>query len=132
MGELFYSAVLCAAMFGGVAEVRTDVELSEDASHIFADCMTDTHYIEVGLDNSRSSRDSVTQAASGAYLNGLKPMVGIIDRDGIEDTHQWEVELTATRADVDFLVVHANLAMRLAMTRYFRDRRTTFTRPLSN
>jgi hypothetical protein len=132
MGELFYSAVLCAAMFGGVAEVRTDVELSEDASHIFADCMTDTHYIEVGLDNSPSSRDSVTQAASGAYLNGLKPMVVIIDRDGVEDTHQWEVELTATRADVDLLVVHANLAMRLAMTRYFRDRRTTFTRPLSN
>lgn len=121
--EPFYAAAICAALFGGEAEVRTTISLNDDRGHIVADCVTDTHYIEVGFDNARTARDSIVQAVSGAALRDLRPMIVVIDRDGVEDTHQWELEVTAARSDVDFVVVHANRALRLAMTRHFRDRR---------
>jgi hypothetical protein len=121
--ETFYAAAICAALFEGEAESRTTIALNEDRGYIVADCVTETHYIEVGFDNTRSARDSVVQAVSGAALRDLRPMVVVIDRDGVEDTHQWELEVTAARADVDFVVVHVNRALRLAMTRPFRDRR---------
>lgn len=122
MNELFFSTVLCAAMFGGAEEVRTDITLVDDRSHVRADCVTDTHYIEIGFDK-RSARDSVHQAIFGADLRGLEPMVVIIDRDGIEDTVQYEIERVAHLTGTEFRVVHVNTAMRIAMTRYFRDQR---------
>ncbi|MEJ6395346.1 hypothetical protein V8J82_18940 [Gymnodinialimonas sp. 2305UL16-5] len=121
--ELFYSVALCSAMFGGESEIRTDIELVHDTGRIRADCITDTHYIEVGLDNTASSRDSIVQAVTGAVLNDLEPMVVVIDRDGIEDTHQWELEVTASRADVVFRVVHVNTALRTAIARHSRQMR---------
>jgi hypothetical protein len=48
-------------------------------------------------------------------------MVVVIDRDGEEDTHQWELRVTANRADVDFVVIHVNRALRMAMTHHFRQ-----------
>ena len=124
--EPFFAAAICAALFGGESEVRSTITLNDDRGYVIADCVTDTHYIEVGFDNTRSARDSIVQAVSGAALRDLQPMVVVIDRDGIEDTHQWELEVTAARADVDFVVVHVNRALRLAMTRHFRDvRRAT-------
>lgn len=121
--EPFYAAAICTALFEGEGEVRTNVTLNDDRGHIVADCLTDTHYIEVGFDNTRSARDSIVQAVSGALLRDLRPMVVVIDRDGVEDTHQWELEVTAARADVDFVVIHVNRALRLAMTRHFRTMR---------
>ena len=50
-------------------------------------------------------------------------MVVILDRDGVEDTHQYEVERVAHLTGTDMRVVPVDLAMRLAMTRHFRDRR---------
>lgn len=121
--EIFFSAAICAAMFGGADEVQTDIILNDDAGYIRADCITDTHYIEVGFDNTASSRDSIVQAVSGAIQRGLEPMVVVIDTDGVEDTHQWELEVTAARADVAFRVVHVNTALRMAMTRHSRTLR---------
>jgi hypothetical protein len=121
--EPFYAAAICTALFGGEGEIRTHVTLNDDRGYIVADCITDTHYIEVGFDNTASARDSIVQAVSGAALRDLRPMVVVIDRDGFEDTHQWELEVTAARADVDFVVVHVNRALRLAMTRHFRTMR---------
>ncbi|WP_224815336.1 hypothetical protein [Hasllibacter sp. MH4015] len=118
--EPFLAAAICTAMFGGTDEVRTDIRLVDDAGYIRADCITDTHYIEVGFDNTASARDSIVQAVSGAVLRGLEPMVIVIDRDGVEDTHQWELEVTAARADVAFRVVHVNTALRLVMSQHSR------------
>mgnify|MGYP001545964198 FL=1 len=123
MGEVFYSVALCVAMFGGAPEVSSRIDLTEDSARVRADCVTDTHYIEIGFDNTASARDSVHQALFGADLRGLRPMVVILDRDGIEDTHQYEVERVAHLTGTDMRVVPVNLAMRLAMTRHFRDRR---------
>ena len=118
--EVFLAGALCTALFGGTAEERTDIVLVDDRGYIRADCITPTHYIEVGLDGTASSRDSVVQAVSGAILRGLDPMVVVIDRDGAEDTHQWELEVTAARADVAFVVVPEALALRLVMSHHFR------------
>ncbi|MEM6948175.1 MAG: hypothetical protein AAF486_08785 [Pseudomonadota bacterium] len=123
MGELFYSVVLCTALFGGEAEVSSRIDLSGDAGRVRADCITPTHYIEFGLDGSASVRDSVHQAIFGADLNGLRPMVVIIDRDGVEDTHQYEVERVAHLTGTEFRVIHVNTALRVAMTRHFRTAR---------
>jgi len=123
--EPFLAAYLCGVLLGGVEEVRTDIAVADDAGYIRADCITDTHYIEIGFDNTASARDSIVQAVSGAVLRGLEPMVIVIDRDGIEDTHQWELEVTAARADVDFRVIPETMAIRLAMAHHFRQMRRT-------
>lgn len=123
MGEVFYSMALCAALFGGHAEVSTTIRLAEDTGRVRADCITETHYIEIGFDNTASARDSVHQAIFGADLRGLSPMVVILDRDGIEDTHQYELERVAALTGTAFRVIPVNLALRLAMTRHFRQQR---------
>lgn len=123
LSEVFLAGAVCAAMFGGDAEVRTNIHLRDDSGYIRADCITDSHYIEFGFDNTATSRDSITQAVSGAYLRGLEPMVVLFDRDGVEDTHQWEVELTAARADVAFRLVHINQALRMVMSHHSRTLR---------
>lgn len=110
-------------MFGGEPEVTSRIDLTADHSRVRADCITDTHYIEFGLDGTASARDSVHQAIFGADINDLQPMVVIIDRDGFEDTHQYEIERVAHLTGTDFRLVHANIAMRYAMTRHFRQNR---------
>lgn len=118
--EPFLAGYICAVLMGGASEVRTDIALRDDAGYIRGDCVTDTHYIEIGFDNTASARDSIVQAVSGAVLRDLEPMVIVIDRDGVEDTHQWELEVTAARADVDFQVVQLNQVLRLVMSHHFR------------
>lgn len=129
MYETFYSAVLCAAMFGGAPEVSSAITLSEDRGRVRADCITDTHYIEFGFDHTASARDSVHQAIFGADLRGLSPMVVILDRDGIEDTHQFEIERVAHLTETEFRLVHVNTALRIAMTQHFRDQRARTLSP---
>lgn len=123
MGEVFYSTALCLAMFGGAPEVSTRIDLLDDSARVRADCVTDTRYIEMGFDNTASARDSLHQAIFGADLRGLQPMVVILDRDGVEDTHQYEIERVAHLTGTDMRVVPVDLALRLAMTAHFRDRR---------
>lgn len=123
MNELFYSMALCVAMFGGEPETRTQIDLRDDRSHVRADCRTDTHYIEIGFDNKAGARDSVHQAIFGAFETGLQPMVVIIDQDGIEDTHQYELETVARLTGTEFRLIHVNTALRVAMARHFWERR---------
>lgn len=132
MGELFYSMALCTAMFNGAPEISTRVELHADAGRVRADCITETHYIEFGLDQTASARDSLHQALFGADLLGLEPMVVVIDRDGQEDTHQFELERVAHLTGTEFRVVHVNTALRIAMTRHFRDQRAAILAMAAN
>jgi hypothetical protein len=72
MGEVELAAILCA-MLGGEVEKRHHFAVLDRVHYVSVDCETPTHVIEVGLDDRRSSYDSVHQAGFAASLTGKTP-----------------------------------------------------------
>lgn len=103
-GEVELALILCA-MLGGTAEVRHPFDVLDRRHYVSVDCETDTHVIEMGLDDRRSSYDSVHQAGFAAALTGKIPKVIIIDTNGIEENAQFQVETASKAAIVEFEVV---------------------------
>lgn len=81
MNEIETIAIICN-LLGGEPETRHHYEIDQGSHYIQVDCETATHVIEVGLDT-RSSLDSAQQAGFAGWLSGKKPMVIIVDRDGV-------------------------------------------------
>lgn len=123
MSEADLIPILCALFLGGTPEQRIEYRIADGAHHIRADCITDDHAIEVGLDGRRSSLDSVQQALFAAELTGRAPMVVLIDTDGVEDAIEYRVETAARAARVRYMVVDADFLLRLRMTAPFRAAR---------
>lgn len=124
-GEVELALILCAGLLGGEAEVRVPYAIDAGEHHVRIDCLTDTDAIEVGLDNKRSSLDSVQQALFAADLTGRRPVVVLIDTDGQEDAMQYRIERAARRSDVRFIVCARDFLLRWRMTEPFRARRET-------
>lgn len=127
MGELELAAILCGLLLGGQTEVRHDYQVAlgarEERRHwISVDCETETHVIEIGLDDRRSSYDSLHQALFAAELTGKLPMVVIIDTNGVEEAAQFQVETVARAQGVSYLTVTEDLLIRWQMTAPFRQR----------
>lgn len=120
MGEVELAALLCAFLSGSEAETRSYFDANGKAHHVRIDCETETHVIEIGLDNKSGARDSVHQALFYEYLTEKRPMVVIIDRDGVEDRYQYELRVVADRLGVDFAVCSAAFVQRWALTAPWR------------
>lgn len=121
--------VLCAVFLGGTPEARIDYTIDDGDHHVRVDCLTETHAIEVGLDDRRSSSDSVHQALFYAFLSGRDPMVVIIDTNGVEEAVEYQVETVAREAGVAYRVVDLDYLIRLQMTAHFRAREPRAIRP---
>lgn len=113
--------ILCA-MLGGEAEHRVSYTIDAVQTHVRIDCITDTHAIEIGLDQTRGSYDSLHQATFSAYLTGLEPMVILIDTDGIESQYEFQIETTARAYGVAYAVWDEHFLRRWQMTAPFRAR----------
>lgn len=87
-----------------------------------ADCITESHAIEVGLDK-RRSLDSVQQTVFAAGLSGRKLMVLIIDRDEVESAIEYRIETTARRFGIAYVTYSDDYLVRWKMTSLFRQRR---------
>ncbi|MBF9043830.1 hypothetical protein HKCCE4037_10870 [Rhodobacterales bacterium HKCCE4037] len=111
--------ILCA-MLGGEAEHRVEYTLDAVTSHVRVDCVTDTHAIEVGLDDTRSAYDSLHQATFNAHLLGLEPMVVLIDTDGIESQYEYQVETVARTYGVAYATWDTDYLLRWQMAEPFR------------
>ncbi len=119
MTEAQAIAILCT-LLGGEAEHRESYALDAVDTHVRIDCLTETHAIEMSLDQSRSGYDSLHQATFNAFLSGRAPMVIVIDTDGIESQYEYQIE-TVTRAHgVAYAVWDENLLIRWQMTAPFR------------
>jgi hypothetical protein len=115
--------IICVLLLGGTPETRIDYHIADGAHHIRADCVTDNHAIEIGLDGRRSSLDSVQQALFAADLTGRAPMVVLVDTDGVEDAIEFRVETAARAAQVRYVVLDIDFLLRLRMTAPFRTAR---------
>ena len=121
--ETDLTAILCALILGGEAEVRHEYVAVDKAHHIRVDCETDTHVIEVGLDDRRSAQDSLHQALFAAELTGKLPMVVIIDTNGREEAMQYQVRTVARALGVSYLTWTEDYLIRWQMTAPFRARK---------
>ncbi|SMY07699.1 hypothetical protein [Flavimaricola marinus] len=119
-GEIELAAILCAFVFGGKAEQAHHYVASGQDHYIKVDCETDTHVIEVGLDNKRGSFDSVHQAVFAAYLTGKAPMVVIIDTNGREESQEFQIETVAQSFGVAYETWTEDELVRMQMTWPFR------------
>ena len=75
MNEADLIPIVCAMLLGGEAELRLPFSLNDSAHYVRVDCVTDTHAIEIGLDDRRSSLDSLQQALFYGALLDRAPMV---------------------------------------------------------
>lgn len=92
MGEVALAALLCGFLAGSATEERHYFDVYGQKRHVRVDCETDTHVIEIGLDEKASARDSVHQALFAAHLATNKiPAVILIDRDGYEGRFEYEM-----------------------------------------
>ena len=121
LGETELAAILCVLLMNGNAEVRHDYVAAGRDHFIRVDCETDTHVIEVGFDTKRSSYDSVHQAQFAAHLTGKRPMVIIIDTNGVEEAVEYQIETVARMNGVTYLTTDKDFLIRWQMTRYFRQ-----------
>ncbi len=92
---------LICALLGGEPEVRLHFEIDSGSRFVQIDCLTDTHAIEVGLDK-RSSLDSYQQASFAAWVSGRKPMIVIVDTDGVQGVYEYRIEAVARENGVLF------------------------------
>lgn len=115
--------IICVMLLGGVPEHRVDYDLHYSAHYVRVDCLTDTHAIEIGLDNRRSSYDSVHQAVFYGHLTDREPLVILVDTDGREDNAEYQVERVARMVGVDFRVYDLDYLIRMQMTAWLRERR---------
>lgn len=111
--------IICE-MLSGEPEVRRHYTIDQGSHYVRVDCETATHVIEVGLDK-RSSLDSVQQAEFFGWITGKKPMVIIVDRDGIESEIEYQIETSARRFGVEYRTYTVDLLLRWQMTSYFRQ-----------
>lgn len=94
MGEVAIAAALCGLLAGSAAEERHYFDVYGEKRYVRVDCETDTHVIEIGLDQKPSARDSVHQALFAAHLaKGKIPAVILIDRDGFEGRFEYEMRM---------------------------------------
>jgi hypothetical protein len=114
--------IICLLLFGGEPEVRVDYTINDGSHFIRADCITDTHAIEVGLDDRRSSYDSVHQAIFAAHLTDRLPMVVIVDTNGVEERAEFQVETVARALGVEYRAIDRDFLLRMQMTAPFRAR----------
>lgn len=117
--------IICMTLLGGVPEYRVDYDLQDGSHYVRVDCLTDTHAIEIGLDNRRSSYDSVHQAVFYGDLTGRMPFVIIVDTDRREDNTEYQVERVARQLGVDYRVYDLDYLIRMQMTAWLRARRHT-------
>ncbi|MXQ07923.1 hypothetical protein GQ651_08695 [Alphaproteobacteria bacterium GH1-50] len=120
MNELAVTALLCGLLGGGVTEQKQYFPSLGETRHIRTDCETPTHVIEVGLDNTSSARDSVHQAVFASMLTGKRPMVILIDTDGMEGRYEQEMRLVTRRLGVPYGTCRKNFVLRWAATSPFR------------
>lgn len=102
--EAIYISLLCGLLGGAEPETRHhfDVYGHDRPRGIRVDCETPTHVIEIGLDDSRSARDSLHQAGYAAVLTGKVPIVILIDRDGILGRYEQEMRDASRFFGVDY------------------------------
>lgn len=121
MGEVELAALLCAFLAGSEEETRHYFDVNGMKRYVRVDCETEHHVIEIGLDGTSSSRDSVHQALFFAHLSGKQPVVILIDRDGHEGRFEYEMRQVAPAAGVLFLTCSQAVITRWAATRALRD-----------
>lgn len=121
MTEAQAIAILCA-MLGGEPEQRVSYTLDAVSTHVRVDCLTDTHAIEIGLDHTRGSYDSLHQATFNAMLTGREPMVILIDTDTFESQYEYQIETVARAHGVEYAVWDEHFLIRWQMTAPFRAR----------
>lgn len=121
MTEAQAIAILCA-MLGGEPEHRESYTLHAVSTHVRIDCITDTHAIEIGLDHTRGSYDSLHQATFNAMLTDREPMVILIDTDNIESQYEYQIEAVTRAHGVDYAVWDEHFLIRWQMTAPFRAR----------
>lgn len=126
MGELQLAALLCALLSGGDAEDRKYFDVNEKPRYVRVDCETDTHVIELGLDGTASSRDSLHQAMFAADLTGKIPVVVLIDQDGFEGRYEYEMRRVARAAGVAFGRCNKAMILRWAATTPWRQAASGF------
>lgn len=110
---------LCS-MLGGEAEVRHKYTIDEGSYSVRVDCETSTHVIEVGLDK-RSSLDSAQQAEFFAWVSGKKPMIILVDLDGVEGPIEYQIERATKRFGIEYKAFSDDFLLRWQMTSYFRE-----------
>lgn len=115
--------IICVMLLGGVPEHRVPYDLHDGSHHVRVDCLTETHAIEIGLDNRRSSYDSVHQAVFYGHLTERDPYVILVDTDGREDNAEYQVEQVARQLGVGFAVYDLDYLIRMQMTHWLRSRR---------
>ncbi len=120
MKEVELALIFCSMFANGDSEQYVTYQVGYDTHYIKVDCRTETEVIELGLDT-RSSIDSVHQALFAASQTGLAPKVVMIDTDGREDAHEFQVRTVAARAGVPYEVIDENRLIRWQMTEYFRN-----------
>jgi hypothetical protein len=120
MNELETIAIICGFL-NGEPEVSFKYEIDQGNHRIQVDCVTDTHVVEVGLDT-RSSLDSVQQAAFAGWLSDKEPMVIIVDRDGIIGPIEYRIRTASQQFGVEYRSMSADFLLRWQMTSYFRQK----------
>ena len=121
MNELAITALLCGPLGGGVTEQKQYFPSLGETRHIRTDCETATHVIEVGLDGTSSARDSVHQAVFASVLTDKRPMVVLIDTDGVEGRYEQEMRLVTRRLGIAYGTCRKDFVLRWAATSAFRD-----------
>ena len=102
MIETAVAMLLCNLLNGGETEVRHKFDNLGGTRAVRVDCETPTHVIEIGLDGKASARDSIHQAVFAQQLTGKRPMVILIDRDGVEDRYEQELRIVTSALNIPF------------------------------
>lgn len=122
--EIDLASILCSLLLNGETETRHDYVANGQNRYTRVDCETETHVVEVGLDNRRSSYDSLHQALFAASLTEKLPMVVIIDTNGVEEAEEFQVRSVAKKTGVSYLTVDKDFLVRWQMTVPFRQDQT--------
>ena len=112
--------IICVLILGGTPELRTPYVIDDGDHHIRIDCLTPTHAVEIGLDDRRSSLDSVHQAIFAAHLTDREPMVVLVDTNGVEEAIEFQVETVARDLGVAYRVLDRDFILRMQMTAHLR------------
>ncbi|MEM9059991.1 MAG: hypothetical protein AAGD13_05970 [Pseudomonadota bacterium] len=121
MSEVFLASLLCALLGGADAESARKFDNQGSERGIRVDCETPTHVIEIGMDHSSSSRDSVHQAVFASVLTDKDPMVILIDADGNEGRYEQEMRLVTQRLGIAYHRCRREFLVRWTTTSALRD-----------
>ena len=120
MGEVYIAALLCGLIGGAQTEKPVSFDNQGLDRGIRIDCETPTHSIEIGLDQTASARDSIHQAVFASTQTGRRPMVIMIDRDGVEGRYEQEMRIVAEALGIEFQVCKQDFILRWASTSAWR------------